>query len=65
MAVLVHERCTKQRVQTVGRKQKYRSYLILTGRFIAENATKITDQRDSNPEVYGFTLFKECKNNII
>lgn len=54
---LVHVRCTKQHVQIVGRKPKCLSYLILTGRFIAEIATKTTDQKDSNPEVYGHTLF--------
>jgi len=54
---LVHARCTKQHVQIVGRKPKCLSYLILTGRFIAEIATKTTDQKDSNPEVYGHTLF--------
>jgi len=64
VAVLVHERCTKQHVQTVGRKQKCHSYLILTDRSIAEIVTKITDQRDSNLEVYGFTLFlKSVMNN--
>ena len=57
VAVLVHARCTKQHVQIVGRKPKCLSYLILTGRFIAEIATKTTDQKDSNPEVYGHTLF--------
>ena len=56
-AVLVHARCTKQRVQTVGRKPKCLSYLILTGRFIAEIATRTADQKDSNPEFYGHTLF--------
>ena len=57
VAGLVHARCTKQHVQTVDKKPKCLSYLIPTGRFIAEIATKTTDQRDSNPGFYGHTLF--------
>ncbi len=42
------EKCLKQPVQTANRKQKYHSSHPATGLFIAENATRIIDQRDSN-----------------
>ena len=57
MAVLHQERCIKQHVPIVDRKQKYLLYPILTGRFIAESATKTTDLRDFNLKAYGHILF--------
>ena len=40
------EKCTKQLVQIVNRKQKYPLYHLVTDQFIAENATQNTNQRD-------------------
>ncbi len=42
----VREKCTKQLVQIVNRKQKYLSYHPVTGQFTAENATRSIDQPD-------------------
>jgi hypothetical protein len=40
------EKCTKQLVLIVNKKQKYLSYHLATDLFIAENATPSTNQRD-------------------
>ena len=42
------EKCLRQPVQTANRKLKYHSSHPATGRYIAENATRTIDQRDSN-----------------
>ena len=40
------EKCIKQLVQIVNRKQKYLSCHLVTDLFIAENATQSTNQQD-------------------
>ncbi len=40
------EKCTKQRVLTANRKQRYLLYHLVTDQFIAENAMPSTNQRD-------------------
>lgn len=44
-----HERCTRQPVQTVARKQKYLLYLPAKDPYTAESASRNTDLRDIRP----------------
>ncbi len=43
---VVRERCTKQLVQTVIKRQKYLLYHRLADQFTVENATRTINQRD-------------------
>jgi hypothetical protein len=43
----VQEKCTKQHALTVDRRQKFHSSQQKTDQFTAENASRNTDQRDT------------------